>query len=71
MTSFVVDVFSVNSKNDIRKKRLEADTLESALKMIEVHSMAPYVMRIVISRRLGDSGHKVSKMKVWVRNMAS
>jgi len=41
------------------------------LKMIEVHSAAPGVMRIVVSRRLGGTGHKVSKMKVWARNMAS
>ena len=31
MQPFVVDVFSVNSKNDIRKRRLETDTLEIQL----------------------------------------
>ena len=71
MLPFVVDVISVDSKNGIRKRRLETDTLESALKMIDVHSMTSDVTRIVVSRRLAGSGHKVSKMKVWARNLAS
>ena len=69
MRPFVVDMFSVDSKNVIRKRRLETDSLESALKQMEIHSGLSDVNRIVISRRLGGGG--LSKMKVWARNVAS
>ena len=69
MRPFVVDMFSVDSKNVIRKRRLETDSLESALKQMEIHSGLPDVTRIVISRRLGGGG--LSKMKVWARSVAS
>ena len=69
MRPFVVDIFSVDSKNNVKRRRLETDSLESAMKQLEIHSQLPNVNRIVVMRRLGGGG--VSKMKVWARSMAS
>ena len=69
MRPFVVDIISVDSKNNLKRRRLETDSLESAMKQLEIHSQLSGVNRIVVSRRLGGGG--VSKMKVWARGLAS
>ena len=65
MKPFVTDVYSTDSHNDIRRKRLENDSLESALKQMETYGKSSGVYRIVLYRRLGGGG--LSKMKVWMR----
>ena len=69
MGPFVVDIYSLDSKDDIRKRRLEKESLESALKEFEVFGGYSDVFRIVLYRRLGGGG--MSKMKVWARNGAA
>lgn len=69
MRPFVTDVYSTDDRNETRRKRLENDLLESALKQMEVYSGAPGVYRIVLYRRLGGGG--LSKMKVWMRPSAA
>ncbi|MBQ7979433.1 MAG: hypothetical protein IJ248_06765 [Candidatus Methanomethylophilaceae archaeon] len=66
MRPFVVDVFHVNSKLEISKKRYEADTVEEAESKLEVHKELGDVTRIVISRRIPGK-KKVDVMKVWNR----
>ncbi len=65
MKPFVTEVYSTDVHNDIRKRRLENDLLESALRQMEVYSESSDVYRIVLYRRLGGGG--LSKMKVWMR----
>ena len=66
MKPFVVDVFRVNSKLEISKKRHEADTVEEAERKLEIYKELGDVNRIVIARRI--PGRKtVDVMKVWNR----
>lgn len=65
MRPFVTDVYSTDARNDIQKRRLENDSLESALRQMAVYSEVSGVYRIVLYRRLGGGG--LSKMKVWMR----
>ena len=65
MKPFVTDVYSTDARNDIQKRRLENDSLESALRQMAVYSEVSGVYRIVLYRRLGGGG--LSKMKVWMR----
>ncbi len=66
MKPFVVDVFHVNSKLEISKKRHEADTVEEAEKKLESYKELGDVSRIVIARRI--PGRKtVDVMEVWNR----
>ncbi len=37
MRPFVVDIFRTDSKNNVSKRRLQADTLEIAKHLMEVH----------------------------------
>ena len=67
MKPFVVDVFSTDSKNRITKKRLESETLDNAVHMMEVHSQTSDVTRIVVSQRTGDRSNKLEKRRVWTR----
>jgi hypothetical protein len=63
---FVVDVFHVNSKLEVSKKRHEADTVEEAERKLETYKELGDVSRIVIARRI--PGRKtVDVMKVWNR----
>ncbi len=66
MKPFVVDVYRVESGEQIRRKRLDHDSPEAALRQMEVYSRSPEVFRIVMYRRLGGGG--MSKMKVWARS---
>ena len=65
MKPFVTEVYSTDAHNDIQKRRLENDSLESALRQMAVYSEVSGVYRIVLYRRLGGGG--LSKMKVWMR----
>lgn len=65
MKPFVTEVYSTDARNDIQKRRLENDSLESALRQMAVYSEVSGVYRIVLYRRLGGGG--LSKMKVWMR----
>ena len=65
MKPFVTDVYSTDVRNDIQKRRLENDSLDSALRQMAVYSEVSGVYRIVLYRRLGGGG--LSKMKVWMR----
>ena len=69
MRPFVIDVYSVNDRNEVSRKRLGSDSLESALLSAQHLQELPSTSRIVISRRLGGGG--LAKMKVWTRSMAS
>ncbi len=66
MKPFVVDVFHVNSKLEVSKKRHEADTVEEAERKLESYKELGDVNRIVIARRI--PGRKtVDVMEVWNR----
>ena len=66
MRPFVVDVFHVNSKLEVSKKRHEADTVEEAERKLESYKELGDVTRIVIARRI--PGRKtVDVVKVWNR----
>ena len=67
---FVVDIFTTDSDNNVKKRRLSVDSVDSALRIMEIHRSYGDVTRIVISKRIGGSKN-VSKMKVWARNLAS
>ena len=69
MRPFVIDVYRVDSKTKVSKKRFEADSLEEAIMKMDYNSELADVNRIVISRRLGGGG--LSTMRVWTRMMAS
>ncbi len=69
MRPFVTDVYSTDARNDIQKRRLENDSLDSALRQMAVYSEVSGVYRIVLYRRLGGGG--LSKMKVWMRPSAA
>ncbi len=69
MKPFVTDVYSTDARNDIQKRRLENDSLDSALRQMAVYSEVSGVYRIVLYRRLGGGG--LSKMKVWMRPMVA
>ena len=69
MKPFVVEVTTTDCKNEVRSRRIETDSFESAEKIMETRMEYPNVSRVVISRRIGGGG--ISKMKVWSRNMAS
>ena len=71
MKPFVVDVFSTDSKNRITKKRLESETLDNAVHMMEVHSQTSDVTRIVVSQRAGTRFTRLDKKYVWTRGMES
>ena len=67
---FVVDIDSVDSKNNLRRRRLEADSMEMAEHLMRIYSEYGDVTHISISRRLGGTGRKVSKIKAWGKTMA-
>jgi hypothetical protein len=67
---FVVDIESVDSKNNVSKRRLEADSMEMAEHLLAVHSQLGNVTHITIARRLGGPGRRVSKVKAWRKTMA-
>ena len=53
----------------VRKDRVESDSLEAALQVMDLRTSLSDVNRVVVSRRLGGGG--LSKVKVWTRNMSS
>ena len=69
MKPFVVEVTTTDCKNEVRSRRIETDSFESAERIMESRMEYPNVSRIVISRRLGGGG--LSKRKVWSRGFAS
>lgn len=69
MRPFVVDVFRTDSKNNIAKRRLESETLENAMHLMEVHSQTSDVTRIVVSQRVGARFTRLDKKYVWTRGM--
>ena len=69
MKPFVIDVYTDSSKG-INRRRLEADSLQLALRMMDTHSQFDSTNRIVVSKRLGGTS-KVSALKIWTRKMAS
>ena len=68
MKPFVIDIYR-DDGHMIRKNRVESDSLEAALQVMELRTSLSDVNRIVVSRRLGGGG--LSKVKVWTRNMSS
>ena len=69
MKPFVIDVYS-DSPKGVSRRRLEADSIQMALRIMENHSTFDGTNRIVVSRRLGGTS-KVSALKVWTRRVAS
>lgn len=69
MKPFVIDVYTDSDKG-VRRRRLEADSIQMALRIMENHSTFNDTNRIVVSRRLGGTS-KVSALKVWTRRLAS
>ncbi len=69
MKPFVVEVTTIDCKNEVRNRRIETDSLESAERILNTRMEYPNVSRVVISRRISGGG--ISKMRVWSRNMAS
>ena len=68
MKPFVIDVYR-DDGHTVRKNRVESNSLEAALQVMDLRSSLSDVNRIVVSRRLGGGG--LSKVKVWTRNMSS
>jgi len=66
VTPFVVDVYHVNPKLEISKKRHEADTVEEAEGKMEIYKQLGDVTRIVIGRRV-RGGRNIDVLKVWNR----
>ena len=66
MSPLVVDVYHVNSKLEISKKRHEADTVEEAEHKLEMYKELGDVTRIVIGRRVRGS-RNIDVLKVWNR----
>ena len=64
MKPFVVDVFFMDANDKLRKKRIEANTLDYALYIMRQQSNKSGVTKIVVSKR-SDYGGQISKIKVW------
>ena len=69
MKPFVVDVFKADSKNNISKRRLQADTLDAAMHLMEVHRDSGDVTRVLVSQRVGSSHTRLDKKYVWMRGL--
>ncbi len=69
MKPFVIDVYSDSDKG-IKRKRIETDSIQAALRIMDNHSQFQDTNRIVVSRRMGGTS-KVSALKVWTRKVAS
>ncbi len=67
MRPFVVDIFKTDSKNNVAKRRLESETLENALHLMDVHKEPADVTRIVVSQRTGARFRRLEKRYVWTR----
>ena len=69
MKPFVIDVYSDSNKG-IKRKRIETDSIQAALRIMDNHSQFQDTNRIVVSRRMGGTS-KVSALKVWTRKVVN
>ena len=69
MKPFVIDVYSDSDKG-IKRKRIETDSIQAALRIMDNHSQFQDTNRIVVSRRMGGTS-KVSALKVWTRRVVN
>ena len=69
MKPFVIDVYSDSDKG-IKRKRIETDSIQAALRIMDNHSQFQDTNRIVVSRRMGGTS-KVSALKVWTRKVVN
>ena len=66
---FVVDIFRTDSKNGVSKRRLQADSYEDAMHLMEVHRIPSDVTVIKVSERIGPGLKRLEKRYVWTRGL--
>ena len=69
MRPFVVDIFRTDSKNNVSKRRLQADNLEIAKHLMEVYKETGDVTRRVVSERVGTRYTRLEKKCIWTRGI--